>query len=697
MAKKNQYGPYTARPGKSGAPWLLYLVTGAGIAAVSAGLWYVLSPESLARVHGRFFGPELAVRSLTVDVDRRYAEIPAGGAISLHPRQNFRVEALHTNRWRNYDLNLSSPDFDIARVSGGVSATALDLMGEEAMEAAAPLRLEVREGTEIRAVFEIIPAYTAVDLAALGDAANDPARKADLYQKAFALDPASRPLRETLIDALVAAGRKAEAAVMLEEEAAEGGQPVLTRLLGLYTDINDNEKRISALGRLIDLARATGGEYAAYQIQLVAVYKDLKELDKAAAVYEDMFQSAADDEGKSRALYSLRALYRDLGTPEQEIAAIKRLLEFFPQGSGRAPALWTEIIALYETLADAEGQTASWLSLAGALPDGENKANAYKRAAWLLAQAGKYAEAAEAYQSAQALDPGDINVYLNLGRLAAAQGDRAAYRAHLQKALEAAEGRDDLRRELAGAFYDDGLMTEAEAEYDALLAKKPDDQDSRLRLIAILEGAEGREDRLREEYAKLMVTQADNRVAAYNLAVLNFRGEKWDEAIDALKKILELDAGDLDARGYLFSAYEKKGDRENMLAEALEIYRRDPTRSDYRELLINSYENAADWPRLQTVAEEFVKLNPKDVEAWRLISRTQARQNKPVDAAQSLYNAAEAVGNDPGLWLSAAEAMSVQNQLPQAKSAYQKILELDPADKRAAEGLLDISLRAVSQ
>jgi tetratricopeptide (TPR) repeat protein len=557
--------------------------------------------------------------------------------------------------------------------------------------------LEVRENGETRAQFEILPAYTAVDLAAMAEAAADPARRADLYQKAYGLDSSSTLLREKLVEALVGAERKVQAAEMLEEDAEKAPQnrEILNRLLGLYTEIGDNEKSIGALTRLIVAARTAGADHAAWQIQLAELYLKMQRPDSAATVYEEMFAEATDDAAKIKVLESLRALHRETGAAEQEIAVIKRLLDIAPEN--RAPGLWADIIALYEKLGDAEPQAAAWLTLAELLPEGENKANAYKRAAYLLARTEKLTEAAAAFEAALALDPGDINVHLNLGRLASAQNNREAYRAQLNKALEIAPDRDDLRRELAQALADDALKTEAEAEYDKLLAQNPDDLDSRLRLIAILEESVGKEEKLRAEYAKLMAAQADNRVAAYNLAVLNFRAEKWDEAITALKKVLELEPNDLDARSYLFSAYEKKGERENMLSEALEIYRRDRERRDFRELLVNSYENAADWPKLAALAEEFTRLNARDVEAWRLLSRTLARQNKPVESAGALFSAAQAIADDKDLWQSAAEAMSVQNQLPEAKQAYEKLLELDPTNKRAAEGLLDISLRQVSR
>ncbi|UQZ89508.1 hypothetical protein C4J81_09955 [Deltaproteobacteria bacterium Smac51] len=696
MAKKNHYGPYTARPGKTGTPWLLYLTIAAVIVALGFGVWYVAAPESLARVHGRFLGPDLQIHSLAVNVDRRLMEIAPNGSIEVHPRQNFTIQGLNTNRWRNYDLRLYSPDFDIAHITGGASSTPLALLGEEALESAGRLRIEAKDGATVRAVFEITSHYTAVDLAAMGDAAPEPARKAALYQKAFDLDSSSKTLREKLIDALVEAERKPEAALMLEDGLKSDGpnQQVLSRLLNLYTEIGENEKSIDTLNRLIELARKERRDPSSFQTQLAALYRKMNRGGDAAAVYENMISEAADDGTKATLLEEMRSMYREEGRSDQEISTLKRLLEVAPEN--RAAGIWAEIITLYERLGDIPGQHQSWLALAELLPDGPNKANAYKRAAYLLAGAESYGEAAKAYEAALVLDPEDINIHLNLGRLALAQNDRAAYRSHLEKALALDSGRDDLRRELAEALYDDGLKTEAEHEYDLLLEKDSNDQTSRLRLIGILEDSGGREERLRDEYAKLVAAQPANKVAAYNLAVLCFRGELWDEAIAAFKNVLELDPEDLDARGYLLSAYEKKGDTENMLGEALEIYRRDPSRNDYRELLINSYENAANWTKLSAVAEEIVRLEPKDVEGWRLLSRVQARLAKPVESARSLYKAAEAAGTNKEYWFAAAEALSVQNQLGEAKEAYQKILALEPENKRAAEALLEISLRELS-
>ncbi len=715
MTNRNQYGPYTARPGKRGAPWLLYLVCTAAFLAIALGIFYALAPESLARLHGRFFGGELQISGLTLDVDRRFAEIAPGGFIEIHPLQAFRLGHLSTNRWRNYDLRLYSPDFDISRVEGASSAAPRELMSEEALEAGLSLRLEVREGAgeKALAVFEVRPVYTAVDLAALGDAASDPARKADLYQRAFKLDSASAALREKLEKALVEAGRLAEALLMYEEDLSKNGpgRELLERILRLCSELGEDEKSVKALTGLIDLARRENRDAAPYRRQLAELYIKLKDLDKAEAMYEEMLGAA---EGGARAglLGDLRNLYRELGRPEQEIAALKRLLEVTPDE--RAPVVWTDLIALYERLADAEGQAESWLALAGILPDGDSKANAYKRAAFILAGAEKFGEAARAYQTALALDPDDINVYLNLARLALAQNDddinvylnlarlalaqndREAYRANLLKALELAPERRDLRLELAGAMHDDGLKAEAVQEYDALLTQNPLDQDIRLRLIAILEEMGGEDARLREEYAKITAAQADNKVAAYNLAVLDFRGGKWDEAIKSLKLVLTLDPDDLDARSYLFSAYEKKGDTENMLQEAGEIYRRDQRRRDFRELLINSYENAGDYTKLLALAGEFVRLAPGDIENWRLMSSAQARLNNPVEAARALYKGAAAVGGNIEHWLAAAAALSFQNQWGEARAAYQKVLELEPENNRAAEGLLDISLREVS-
>ncbi len=63
--------------------------------------------------------------------------------------------------------------------------------------------------------------------------------------------------------------------------------------------------------------------------------------------------------------------------------------------------------------------------------------------------------------------------------------------------------------------------------------------------------------------------------------------------------------GRLDAavREYLLAAYQKTNQRRAMLNEALELYRLDPSKTVYRTLMLNTYENAKDWAGFETTAD----------------------------------------------------------------------------------------------
>jgi cytochrome c-type biogenesis protein CcmH/NrfG len=123
-----------------------------------------------------------------------------------------------------------------------------------------------------------------------------------------------------------------------------------------------------------------------------------------------------------------------------------------------------------------------------------------------------------------------------------------------------------------------------------------------------------------------------------------------------------------------------------MLAEALELYRREP-KPIYRALLLNTYENKQDWENFTSTAEEGARLQPDDPESWQLLAKGQGRLKKNKEAAQSLWRAAETAGRRVDLWLAAGAAFSGLGQTGPSRQAYEKALQLDPDNKPALQAL----------
>lgn len=681
----------------AGPGWFLYPIIVVGLLALVAGLWYLFAPQSLARLHGRLTNEPLEVHNLTLTVERRALEVPAGGAVEIHPGQNFTINGLDTSRWRNYDLTLASPDFNITAVVDGAASSPRQLLGEKAFEDhPRELRIEVRNGDQVAAVFKIISRYSVSDFVAKGDAAADPAVRAENYQRALNLDSGSASIRDKLVAALVESGQSVRAAALLESEIQLKGldQSLLERLLELYISLKQPRQQISTLARLIELAGRENQPYLDLMRQMAETYNQNGWPDQAAEVFEEMLKKSPK-EAAPEILGDLLVIYRDNQRTDQEINTLKRLLEVSPPGRGAA--IWNEIVRLYESKpGDEQGRLEAWQSLAKILPPGQDKINAYKFIARLQVQAERYDEAIEAYLAALKIDPKDENVLLNLARLSNATGDRTNYQAYLAKFLEVSPEDIEQRRELADAYREDGHNPRAKAEYLELLKRTPEDQAVRLILIDLLGKMDDKKG-LTEQYAELFARNPNDAVIAYNYAALLYETGQWKPAIEVFKKLSDRDPKDAAVREYLLAAYQKTEQTKEMLDEALALYRLDPAKTVYRTLMLNTYENVKDWPKFEAVALEATKLTPNDSEAWRQLHKAQMALNKKPEAAQTLWKIAETSKDKPAPWLEAADAFAGLGQNDKAIEGYQKVLDLDPKNQQAAKALLNLQLKSTAK
>ncbi|MDR2946058.1 MAG: tetratricopeptide repeat protein [Candidatus Adiutrix sp.] len=631
---QDEQGPRRVIKKGPGPGWFLYPLIAAFLLAAAAGLWHLAAPQSFARVQGRLFGDPLEVRGLSLTVDRQTVTIPAGGSVDIHPGQNFTVSGLDTNRRLNYDLSLASPDFNINAVVGGATASPRQLLGDKAFEGPPRgLRIEVRDGAQAVALFHIQSHYSALDFAAQGAAAADAATRAESFRRALALDPDSESLRDKLLAALNESGQKHGAIELLEAELGRLGpdEDLLERLLPLYTEMNQPREAIRTLGRLIELAAGQGRPYLDLMRRMADIYQQNGWAEQAAEIFEEMLKQAPQEQ-VPEILGGLLALYREQGRPDREIDTLKRLLAVSPPEA--SAALWKEITALYEESEDEAGRVEAWKSLAAILPDGQDKLNAYKMLAHFHRQAGRNAEALEAYRAALKLGPKDGNILLNLARLSFTLGDRDGYRDYLARGMALSPDDLELRRELADAYREDGLNAKARAEYLELLKRAPEDQAARLLLVDVLEEMDDKKG-LAAHYAELAKQNPDDAAIAYNYGAALYESKQFKAAIEVFKKLLAHDPTDSAVREYLLAAYQQTKQTEAMLNEALELYRLDPSKTVYRALMLNTYENAGNWNGFEAAALEAAELSPGDIEAWRALLKAQTQLKKTTEAAET--------------------------------------------------------------
>ena len=579
--------------GGSSAGWLILAATGLFFLILASALWYALAPVTLARLVGRLAARPLAITGLHLTVDRRPQEIPAGGVLAVTPRQKIALGHLVTNRWLNYDLSLVSPDFDLAVLTGGLSAAPMSFLDPALFRPDVTLRLQALDQGRPAAEFNILVQYEARDYAAWAPLAEDPLSRMELYRKALDLDPQYPGAFEAMVASLVEAGRPDEAATIYEERLdsrpEEAGGEALTRLLEFYIGLDLSDRQPAAVERLLAWTRAQGHPAAEALRQIVEIYSRAGRLALADEVLTGLLPGAPPGEAVE--------IYKSIGL----------------------------------------------------------------RSAW----AGDHGKAAAAYREALKLEPEDPLTRLNLARVQGLAGRRGDYRAGLKELVDRFPDHLDYREELAVALREDGLWVQAQEQGRVLVEARPDDLTARLALMEMMEKNRDH-DGLLSQYEVLTALQPDDLVALYNYGALLFDRKKPDEAAGVFQRLLaasagreEDGAGEEEAREFLLAIYQGQGKTPEMLEQALALYRLDPSKAVYRAFILNTHENAKDWPKFAAAAEECAALNPDDPEGWLKVGAAYSRLGEP----------------------------------GRGREAYEKVLALDPGHKEAARALKELERR----
>jgi tetratricopeptide (TPR) repeat protein len=680
--------------GGSSAGWFILAAAGLFFLVLTLSLWYALAPVTLARLIGRLADRPLVVESLSLTVDRRPLEMPPDSALVVTPRQKIALGHLATNRWLNYDLSLASPDFDIAAVTGGQAAAPADFLDISVFRPGVVLLLKALDNDRPAAEFKIMVQYEARDYAFWAPLTNDPLRRAEIYRKILVLDPKYPGADGELAASLAEAGQPEQAALVYEEMLdrlpGEAGAAVLDRLLELYDGLGRRDRQAAALKRLMDWNREEGRPAAAVLRQALAGYSREGRLNQAEEILRELLPGAPPED-VADIWGELALLSRRQGNAQGEIAALKSLAALAPPE--RAREIWSGLLDLYETIGDDSGRLDALKALAGILPAGPEKANAHKAIGLISAQAGDYRAAETAYQEALKLEPEDTSTRLNLARVQGLSGRRGDYRAGLEDLAARFPDRLEYLEELAGSLREDGLWPQAQKHYQILADARPDDLSARLTLMELMERNKDQAG-LMAQYELLTSMRPDDQVALYNYGALLFDRKNWDEAALVFHKLLALNVDEEAAREYLLAIYQRQGKNSEMLEQALALYRLDPSKVVYRAFVLNTYENAKDWPNFSAAAAECAALREDDPEGWRQLARGQANLNQKTDAAQSLWRAAEASQDQAEPWLTVGAAYSDLGDPARSREAYQKALDLDPGNKKAIQAIQELDRRA---
>jgi len=263
----------------------------------------------------------------------------------------------------------------------------------------------------------------------------------------------------------------------------------------------------------------------------------------------------------------------------------------------------------------------------------------------------------------------------------------------------------DPRHRLREELYDEAFARRfLDAQPRALAARNREAAErARAGVQKIAEGDLGAARRLLQAALEL---QPDQPRTLYNLAVVDLREGKSDEALAGFERVLSLGQGrpDLVApelRALASSSagllYLKRGDAaaaEAMLEQATALTPGDAKAWSYLGM---AREQTGKLLEASAALERARALRPDDLEILDALARVQLEAGRPVEAAAGLLEATRRLPSAPGLWLRLGIAQREIGSLGDAATSLARVLELDPdnADRHAEQAAPFLALTLI--
>jgi len=245
-------------------------------------------------------------------------------------------------------------------------------------------------------------------------------------------------------------------------------------------------------------------------------------------------------------------------------------------------------------------------------------------------------------------DPGNRDLIYELARLHSAQGNRKEADRIMEEATRAVPG--DLGPYLLLSVHreEQGDPTGALAAVEDALEQQPGDEMARLRRSELLmdmgyrDRNEARVAEARAEVQAILAEDPSSPRALFVKAKMNLAERELDEAIRALRRVIDRRADWADAHFLLGSALYLSGDRPAArveLSRALEV---DASLLAARKLLTRTLVDLGEFDLATEEGRRLLRVNPDEHDVRILVAQALARQQKLAEARRELEQIPEA-------------------------------------------------------
>ncbi len=463
-----------------------------------------------------------------------------------------------------------------------------------------------------------------------------PQEAVEAFQRAIALDPKDKMAHYNLAQTLIKLGRKQE------------GQQQLALFEKLQREAEEMEHRRFTLGGTFQTAM-----------------KHVQEgrLGEGAAMLN---QVLALDPNFVPALYTLGFTLLTQGKYDQAIGTLQKAVEINPLHAGAYAYLgvaYSKTGKLPQALEATERATVIY----------DEDPQFHNQLGEIYLELDQKEKAQQALEQALSLDEKFFMEHLNLGSLFLQEGKLEPAQNHLQAAVTSAPNNPEAHRLLGLAYLEDGQYDESITHYkeavrlapkqvqlrlalaDALIrGRRLDDAESTLVAATQLDTQSGlahynlgelyrKEGKFQPalgEFQKAIALKVDVALDRVYLKVGNIYGAqiKFDEAVAAVKKALEIKPKNLEAHGALGGLYHRRNQLDQALAEYQAILALDPKEAGaYAEIALIGLQMGK-YQGAKEAAEKALQLDPQNRQARYALGNALLRLGKTEEGRKELQS-----------------------------------------------------------
>lgn len=282
----------------------------------------------------------------------------------------------------------------------------------------------------------------------------------------------------------------------------------------------------------------------------------------------------------------------------------------------------------------------------------------YYNAGCTLKERESWFEAIEQYLEAVQLNPAYGEAWYSLAECCYETGEYELALTYLDKADILLKNRSDLQNLRGFLYICLGRTDDAQSIFESILAKYPNDVDSRFGL-AELEILEGKVSGAEKQYQAALQRQTRNSRAILSLALVSWELGKKQAAGDYIEQALRLFSGD--AKVYWFAAYIAVQQKDMVAAESY-IRRALQLKEDYDEaysLLSNILFMQGRYEEVLEICSYRLLIDRSCINAWYLKGLTETKLGR-IEAAFSSYETGLEINPQDELMRAALEMLAIQ-------------------------------------